>query len=172
MRRAPLALALALVGLLAAGCSCGPCAVENFPHLGVARDSEELHAIVRHAAVNECWSELYDYLSARTREEHGYIKLRPFITRWRAEKPWEYRVADLIAKGELIGVWPGGPEGSELLMLSYQEPGRPELLAQILVVSEPDEKTGLRVKRLGLQEQYESGPSLNQAPAEGLESGG
>lgn len=158
---------VAVASLVVAGCCAGPCDIENFPSQGVARDGEALHAIVRHAANNECWSELYDFLSARTRDEHSYIKMRPFISGWRAQEPWEYRVVDILAKGELIGVWPDGPQGAELLMLTYREPGRPELLAQLLIVEEPDEETGLQVKRLGLQEQYEHGPALNQAPPEG-----
>lgn len=164
----PLLLSLAL-GL--AGCACNEqCETEMLPHQGLAKTSEELHAMVSHMARYECWSTLYDYLSAATRDEHSYIKIRPFISSWKAEEPWEYAVVDILSKGELIGVWPDGPDGTELLMLSYQEQGRPELLAQILVVDEKDE-AGRSVKRLGLQEQYREGPALNQAPSEETEAG-
>lgn len=162
----PRLLAFLLTGLLllSAGCSCSEeCETEMLPYQGVAATSEELHEIVSHLARYECWSTLYDHLSKTTRDEHSYIKIRPFISSWKAEEPWEYAVVDILSKGELIGVWPDGPDGTELLMLSYEEPGRPELLAQILVVDEKDEE-GRSIKRLGLQEQYQEGPALNQAP--------
>jgi len=159
-------LILTLSALAFAGCSCNEqCETEMLPHQGVAKTSEELHAMVSHMARYECWSTLYDHLSAATRDEHSYIKIRPFISSWKAEEPWEYAVVDILSKGELIGVWPDGPDGTELLMLSYQEKGRPELLAQILVVDEKDDQ-GRSIKRLGLQEQYREGPALNQAPSD------
>lgn len=166
-----LSILLTLSALWFAGCACNEqCETEMLPHQGLAKTSEELHAMVSHMARYECWSTLYDYLSEETRDEHSYIKIRPFISSWKAEEPWEYAVVDILSKGELIGVWPDGPDGTELLMLSYQEKGRPELLAQILVVDEKDEQ-GRSVKRLGLQEQYREGPALNQAPSEGEEAG-
>ncbi|MBL4848543.1 MAG: hypothetical protein JKY65_23730 [Planctomycetes bacterium] len=159
-----LGLVLSLLALTCAGCSCSEhCETAMLPYQGIATSSEELYEIVSHTARYECWSELYDHLSQATRDEHSYIKIRPFISGWKAEEPWEYRVMDILAKGELLGVWPDGPNGGELLMITYQEPGRPELLAHVLVVNETDE-TGREIKRLGLQEQHEEGPALNQEP--------
>ena len=157
--RAP---ALVLAVSLTACCTSEACLPENLPHQGVAKTSEELAHIVRHAVSHECWSTLYDYLSARTRAEHSYIKIRPFIASQRVEEPYGYLLLDILAKGEFLGVLDGGPKGGELIMLSYAEPGRPELLAQVLVVTDPIQDGGGPQKRLGLQEQFEDGPPVNQ----------
>ncbi|MGE0713735.1 MAG: hypothetical protein AB7N76_34500 [Planctomycetota bacterium] len=156
-----LSLCLAL-----AGCGPSPCDRENLPEQGRTETSEQLFRLAQYAARNDCWSELYDHLSKRTRDEHSYLKIRPFITSWRIDEPWEYKVADILAKGAYVESFPGGPNGQELIMISYQEPGRPELLAQLLVVAEQED--GRAVRRLGLQEQYEGKVPINQAPAQNL----
>ena len=56
-------------------------------------------------------------------------------------------------------------QGRELVLVSYQEPGKPELLAQILVVQETED--GQRVRRMALEEQRHQGPAFNQDPAPG-----
>ncbi|HBP21476.1 MAG TPA: hypothetical protein DEA08_27270 [Planctomycetes bacterium] len=151
------------VGL--SGCASGPCAREKLPNQGRTQNSEELYRFVQYAAKHECWSELYDHLSARTREEHSYIKIRPWIGSLEAEEPWEYKIVDVLAKGTFVEVFPGGPQGQELIMVSYQEPGRPELLAQILSVEDTTED-GRKVRRLGLQEQYDQKLPISQLPGE------
>jgi len=150
------------------GCASGPCAAEKLPNQGRTQTSEELYRFVQYAAKHECWSELYDHLSARTRDEHSYIKIRPWIGSLEAEEPWEYKIVDVLAKGTFVEVFPGGPQGQELIMVSYQEPGRPELLAQILSVE--DTEDGRKVRRLGLQEQYDQKLPISQLPGE--EAGG
>jgi hypothetical protein len=163
MRAQHLILTAALLSM--GGCG-GPtaCDEEHLPEHGRTQTSEELFRFAQYAAKKECWSELYDHLSKRTRDEHSYIKLRPFITSWKTEEPWEYRIVDVLSKGEFVEVFPDGPQGQELILVSYQEAGKPELLAQLLVVREVDE--GKPVRRLGLQEQYEGKVPISQAPAD------
>lgn len=167
MRRVVTLLFSFLLGASLSGCASGPCSSEQLPHQGRTRTSEELYDFVQHAAKHECWSELYDHLSARTRDEHSYIKIRPWIGSLEAEEPWEYKIVDVLAKGTFVAVYPG-PGGQELIMVSYQEPGRPELLAQILSVEDTEE--GRKVRRLGLQEQYDQKLPISQLPGE--EAGG
>lgn len=156
--------------LLVAGCCSVECERESLPLQGVARTGEELFTVVQYAARNECKRALYDLLSARTRDEHSYLKIALFLGSITLPEPWEYAFVDVLSGGELLGVIPG-PPGRELALVAYEEPGRPELLAQVLIVDETDEQ-GRDVKRIGVEEQLAEGPAINQDPPPTAEESG
>lgn len=145
-----------------AGCCSVECMPERLPARGVPKTSEELFKLVQHAAQNDCGEVLYDAMSKKTRGEHSYLKLKVGLRYIEVPEPWEYKVMDVIEKGEFIGAFPG-PRGQELVIVSYQEKGKPELMAQILVTEERNE-AGKKVKVMALEEQRARGPAFNQLP--------
>lgn len=161
-RRTGGVIAAALLALTA-GCASVECAPERLPHRGVVRTTDELYELVRHLVRHECWERLYDCLSERTRDAHSYVKIRIGLKQVTVPEPYEYSFLDVLRDGEYLGALPG-PGGRELALVRYQEPGRPELLAQVLVVSERDDE-GREVKRLAVEEQVQDGPRFDQPVA-------
>lgn len=158
MRRfARLALVLAL-----AGCTPEVCEVENLPFRGDPADPQQLFALAQYAARNECDATLYGLLSKRTRDEHSELKFSLFWESLDVPDPWNYKIVDVVARGQYAGVLED-PLGRKLLFVQYQEPGKPDLLAQLYIVEEKDEQ-GRVVPRLALQEQVDSQESPNPIP--------
>lgn len=149
-----------LIAVLAlAGCTPEVCEVENLPYQGTPTTPEELFALAQYAARNDCGSSLYSLLSQRTRDEHSELKIKLFWASQKIPEPWGYKLGDVVAKGQYAGVLPD-LKGRKLMFVQYQEPGKPDLLAQLYVVEEKDEE-GRVVPRLGLQEQVDSQEAPN-----------
>ncbi len=158
-------LALALTVALA-GCKSA-CDVERLPHQGLAFTSEGLFDILQYAAREDCRGTIYDRMSEATREEYSYLEMWLALSALRIPEPWDYDTRDVVAYGQMLGVFPDPKrEGRELVFVSYKEPNHPELLAQLLVVQERDED-GRLVKRLGLMEQIKEQIPINQDPPPG-----
>jgi hypothetical protein len=154
---------VALAALLAlAGCTPELCEVENLPFRGEPTDEQQLFTLAQHAAKNECTGTLYGLLSKRTRDEHSALKFSLFWESLDVPDPWGYRVVDVVAKGQYAGVLED-PLGRKLLYVQYQEPGKPDLLAQLYVVYEKDEK-GRVVPRLALQDQVDAQETPHPIP--------
>ena len=158
-------LAVALT-LALSGCKSA-CDVERLPHQGLATTSEGLFEILQYAAREDCRRTAYDRMSAATREEYGYWQMWLAFSAMRIPEPWDYDTRDVVAYGQMLGVFPHPRRADrELVFVSYKEPNHPELLAQLLIVEERDEE-GREVKRLGLVEQMKEGPPINQDPPPG-----
>lgn len=153
----------ACAGLLLGGCKAAECAAERLPAQGNPRTTEQLFELVQYAARNDCTSSLYDALSARTRAKHSYTKIWLFFGSIEIPEPYEYKLIDVLRGGLLLGAFPG-PGGEELMYVAYKEPGRPDLVAQILVLEEPG-PDGQPVRRLAVEEQVASGPPFAQPAA-------
>lgn len=152
-------VAAAVVGL--SGCSA--CDPEDMPHEGVALTTDALLDVVRYAAQEDCKRAIYDRLSTRTRSKYSYFEIWLAFVGMEIPAPWNYDPLDVVARGEYLGALPADGPGREMALITYQEPGRPELLAQFLVVNELDEE-GRVVKRLGVQEQIDEQIPINQEP--------
>ncbi|RMG11082.1 MAG: hypothetical protein D6731_16245 [Planctomycetota bacterium] len=148
---------------LTACCTSAACRPENLPFRGevfVSDDGshhERLFALLQYAARNDCCEVLYRHLSHATREEYGETTFCLFWESLEVPEPYEYKLADVVRRGEFAGVVPGPREGEEFAYVSYPPDGEPgdNLLAQILLVVEADER-GRRVQRLALLEQYQA----------------
>ncbi len=152
------------VAAVVAGLSgCSACDPEDMPHHGVALTTDALLDVVRYAAQEGCDGALYDQLSARTRTKYSFFEIWLALRGMEIPAPWNYDPLDVVAGGEYLGALPADDPGREMALITYQEPGRPELLAQFLVVDELDED-GRVVKRLGVQEQIDEQIPINQAP--------
>lgn len=160
MRRARwAALALAL-----AACTPEVCEVENLPFHGQPQTPEQLFQLVQYAARNECCESMYDALSQRTKAEHSQTKFCLFWESLDLPEPYEeYSVAEVVRGGELLAVLPDA-QGRKFMFVHYQEPGKPALDAQLLLVDEQDERGGT-VPRLGLQDQVDKSLPFAQPPA-------
>lgn len=160
-RRSLRGLLTALGLLLSAGCTSTMCEPEQLPSQGAPVTAEGLFDLVQYSAKHECWRTLYDAMSKRTRGEHAYIKLWAALRHIEVPEPWEYKLVDVLEHGTFVAAAPLKP-GQELVIVSYQEPGKKELLAQILVVEEVED--GKSVRRMALEEQRHQGPAFNQDP--------
>ncbi len=148
--------------IFVAGCASPECEGERLPFGGVILiDSdddphEQLFELMRYAARQDCCDTLYGQLSAYTRDEHSETKFCLFWDTIDIPEPFDYKLADVMKDGIFSGSVPGPKEGEELVYVSYPPDGQPgkNLLAQILVIAEPDEKGRLR-PRIALQEQVD-----------------
>ena len=89
----------ALIGFavlfLLAGCGCGDCCEDKLPNRGHATTAADLAQVVQHEARFECWSQMYDLFSARTREKHARLSFRIGISSITVPAPFDYRVVDV-----------------------------------------------------------------------------
>jgi hypothetical protein len=135
-------LASALVVLLLAGCTCAECDLEKIPHKNVASTPGELAEIVQYEAKYDCRSELYDLLSARTRDKYSRTEWRIGVGTIKLPPPYDYKVVDVAEKGTFDGaiIDPENPnEGFAYYF--YEEPGKKKLRLKLLILREPGEST-------------------------------
>ncbi|MEZ6187786.1 MAG: hypothetical protein R3F62_22605 [Planctomycetota bacterium] len=144
-----------LIGLVAlAGCCTSPaCLPENLPHGGKPHDSAELFDLIQYAARNDCCEQLYEQLTQASRDEYSETA---FCLAWEGiELPdYGYYLVDVVIGGSLIGSFPGNEPGEEFLYIEFEEPGRENLLARILLKQETD-SSGLTRPFLAMIEQKE-----------------
>jgi hypothetical protein len=151
-------LALAFAALVSlAGCCSAECDPERLPYRGHATTPEELAVIVQHEAHNECWSPLYDSLSKKTRDKHGRTAWRLAASSLTIPEPYDYKVVDVIEKGTFVAALPSPDNPDEALAVyDYQEPGKKQLSAHILLRREPGEELGSPKEwRIALEDQQE-----------------
>lgn len=126
-----------LIGLVAiAGCCTAPaCRPENLPHGGRPETSEQLFDLIQYAARNDCCEQLYEQLTQSTRDEYSELE---FCLAWEGiELPeYGYYLVDVVTGGSLLGSFPGNEPGEEFLFIEFEEPGRENLLARILLRQE------------------------------------
>ncbi len=145
----PLVLALAL-----AGCGCSDCDPERLPNRGEAATPEDLVKIVQHEAKFECWSEMYDLLSVRTREKYSRLEWRLGVSSIRVP-PFDYRVIDVAEKGTYSDTLPNPTNEREgFAYYDYQEPPKKKMKLKLLVLKEG---AWWRVGMLDQQERIEKG---------------
>jgi hypothetical protein len=138
-----------LVTLAVFGCTPELCTREKLPNNGIAATPENLAAIVRQEANNECWSEMYDQLSAKTRDTYGRAKWWIAISSVKIPE-YDYRVVDVVSKGKFLGALANPTNPHERFALyDYEEPGKKPLHANVLLLLESDEW------RVGLEDQKE-----------------
>lgn len=154
MRRAPARL-LALIPLVSLAACCTPerCQPAALPFQGVATVASEMFVLAQFAARQECDDTLYDLLSNATRDE-----LSQFGWGWIQDQeiePYPYRFEDVLRGAEYVATLPGLEPNQEFLYVEYEEPGKPNLFVQILIVNEVDpEIEGDTVRpKVGLFEQ-------------------
>ncbi len=147
------ALALIIIATLLAGCS-SVCDREKMPHAGDASTPENLARIVQYACRNECWSTLYDVVSAKTRDKYSYVEFRVGFPRLEAPGREGEKVAALVARtGDvLVARSHLGPE-FRLAYLTYKE-GRDEKDLNVLLIEEKDDD-GKPEWHVALQEQVD-----------------
>ncbi|MBX3471325.1 MAG: hypothetical protein KF878_31030 [Planctomycetes bacterium] len=151
-------VALVLVVSLAA-CTPEVCQTDSLPYLGRPTTPEQLFEVVQYSARNDCCGPMYHLLSKRTQDEHSRTKFCLFWESLRLPEPFaEYRVVDVVSKGEFLAVLPD-PTGRQFMFVHYQEPGKVALDAQLLLVFEQGEP------RLGLQDQVDQALPFAQPPA-------
>lgn len=144
-----------LAGLivLAGCCTSAACLPEALPHRGRPADSAQLFDVIQYAARNDCCEQLYGQLTSATRANYSEFE---FCIAWEGiELPeYDYRLVDVVTGGQLLGAFPGNLPGEEFLFVEYEEPGRDNLLARILLKheSDPDGKTR---PYIAMQEQVE-----------------
>ena len=155
MTRLLLALTLAL-----AGCCTVECEPENLPFTGHPSTPEELFKLAQHAATFDCCEILHTNLSQATRDEHSETKFCLFWESIDIPDPYDYRLVDVVAKGSFVGTIPWNNPGELLIYVEYQEQGKPNLLAQLLVVQEPDER-GHPTPHLAVQDQMDRGMAFD-----------
>ena len=152
---------LTLTMLVLAGCCAPECAPDKLPHGGEVLVTEadthhqELFELVQHCAKYECCDTLYGTLSAKTQDEHSETKFCLFWDTIEIPEPYEYLLVDVLKYGRYSGTVPGPKDGEEFVYVSYpptRKKGKKNLLAQILVVTEKDDK-GRAVPRIALEEQ-------------------
>lgn len=146
-----------LLALTLAACTPEVCEVENLPSRGDPATTEELFHVAQYAAKNDCCESLYGLLSPRTRAEHGETKFCLFWESLDVPDPWNYKVVDVVAKGQYLATMKD-PDGRELMYVQYNEPGKPDLVVQLLIVREGDRP------RLGLQDQQDQNVPIAQPP--------
>lgn len=158
MRERRAALFLFLLGL--AGCT-SVCDRERLPEQGHARTPEILARLVAYEATNECWSSLYDVLSAKTRDTYSRFEWRLGVKGIKVPPPYDYRVVDVMERGHFDG-FVGDPRDSRegFAYFNYDEPGKKPLRVKLLLRREPveDSKEGeWRVALLDQQARLEKG---------------
>jgi hypothetical protein len=151
------ALASTLLVLSLAACTPEICERENLPAGGDPATVEQLFQVAQHAARNDCCDALYGLLSPRTREEHGETKFCLFWKSLDVPDPWNYKVVDVVAKGTYLATMKD-LEQRELMYVQYAEPGKPDLVVQLLIVREGGRP------RLGLQDQQDQNIPIAQPP--------
>jgi hypothetical protein len=124
---------VALVFISLVGCP----SVASCERPAAPKDPDELVARVRALAADESWSALYDALSARRRESVTRVGFILGFSSQRVPPPHDYRIVDVIVKGRYAGalVDPANADRA-IVYYSYAEPGKPRLLASVLVLRE------------------------------------
>jgi len=143
---------LLIAALALSGCCTSPaCLPEALPHQGKPADSAQLFDLIQYAARHDCCEQLYTQLTTATREEYSSFE---FCLYWESiELPeYEYLLVDVVTGGQLLGAFPGNEPGEEFLFVEFEEPGRENLLARILLKHESDESGKVR-PYLAMQEQ-------------------
>lgn len=145
-----------LLLVVAAGCGCGECCEERLPNRGHATASEDLVRIVQHEAKNECWSEMYDLLSNRTRDKYSRLEWRLGVSSIRVPD-YDYRVIDVAEKGTYIEFLANPTNDFEgFAYYDYQEPPKKKMKLKLLLLREgtPGE---WRIAMVDQQERIERG---------------
>jgi hypothetical protein len=131
-----LGLLVFFAALALAGCSCGECSEDRLPNRGKAATEKDLVEIVQHAARNECWSEMYDLLSARTREKYSRLDWRLGVSSIRVPD-YDYRVIDVAEKGKYSDTLPNPTNENEgFAYYDYQEPSKKKMKLKLLLLKE------------------------------------
>ena len=154
-RRAGRTLGGLACALLLACCTAPECEPEAMPFQGRPRSLEEFFQVFQYLAVHDCCGQLYGNLSGGTREEHGETKFCLFWEGITLPDPYHYLLADVVRGGKYLQGVEGPEPGQELVYVEYEEPGKPNLLARILVVTEPDEDDPAPRRRVALKEQQD-----------------
>jgi hypothetical protein len=142
----------ALIAIALAGCNGAECQPESQPFHGQPRTAEELFAVVQYLAKSDCCDQLWSHLSPKSQAEHGETK---FCLFWETiEIPeYGYLLADVVKQGKFVAAVEGPKKGEWLVYVEYEEPGKKNLLAAILVSSV--RYLGSPTPRVGLVEQVE-----------------
>jgi len=134
-----LVAARALLGfllLLVAGCTCAECDEDHLPKRGHATTPEDLVSIVQHEAKYECWSQLYDLLSEKTREKYSRLEWRLGVSSITVPG-YDYRVVDVAEKGHYIATIPSPADpGEGMAYYDYEEPPKKVLRLKLLVLKQ------------------------------------
>jgi hypothetical protein len=132
--------ALAVVSFLLlaalAGCGCAECCEERLPFRGHATAPDDLVKIVQYEARYECKSEMYDLLSARTRDKYSRLEWRLGVSSIRVPD-YDYRVIDVAEKGTYIEFL-GNPQNPDegFAYYDYQEPPKRKMKLKLLLLRE------------------------------------
>lgn len=122
--------------LVAAGCGCGECCDERLPNGGRATAPSDLVQIVQHESKNECWSEMYDLLSARTRDKYSRLEWRLGVSSIRVPD-YDYKVIDVAEKGTYSDTLMNPTNESEgFAYYDYQEPRKKRMRLKLLLLKE------------------------------------
>jgi hypothetical protein len=141
------------VACLLLGCCTPPeCRPEAIPHRGRARTLEEFFQVVQYLALHDCCENLHRNLSQGTRDEYGETK---FCLFWESiDLPeYGYALADVVRGGRFLAGVEGPGPGEQFLYVEYEEPGKSNLLARILVLTQGDEEDPSPRPRIALTEQ-------------------
>lgn len=132
MRRLLLALLLAATATFA-GCST-VCDKEKLPHGGDLSTPEHTVAVLQYGCRNECWSELYDLMSEKTRAAHSYVKFRVGFPDLKAPGS-EETVRSLVARtGEVLVSRSHIGDSYRLAYLTLKEDGKDKDLNVLLIL--------------------------------------
>jgi hypothetical protein len=127
-------LACAVLLSLLAGCGCAECDEERIPHRGHAATPEDLVQVVQHEAHYDCASEMYDLLSAKTREKYSRLEWRLGVSSIRVPD-YDYKVVDVAEKGTFVAFLPNPLDANEgFAYYDYQEPGKKKMKLKLLLL--------------------------------------
>jgi hypothetical protein len=130
--RAHLGLLL-LVSVLASACST-VCDKEKLPHAGDLSKPEHTAAILQYGCRNECWSEIYDLASEKTRAEYGYVKFRVGFPDLKAPGKDETIRALIARTGEILVMRSHIGEKYRLALMTIVEGGKDRDLNVLLLL--------------------------------------
>ncbi len=126
-------LLVACLVALASGCS-SICDKEKQPHGGDLSKPENTCAILQYGCRNECWSELYDLMSEKTRAEHSYLKFRVGFPDLKAPGR-EETIRSLVARtGEVLVSRSHIGEKYRLALLNLPAEGKDKDLNVLLIL--------------------------------------
>ena len=110
--------------------------MDRLPNRGHATEPAELAGIVQHEAKYECWSQLYDLLSEKTRDKYSRLEWRLAVSSIKVPD-YDYRVVDVAEKGAYLDFL-GNPadENEGFAYYDYEEPGKKKLKLKLLLLKQ------------------------------------
>lgn len=122
--------------VVAAGCGCAECDEDHLPNKGHAATPDDLVRLVQHEAKFECWSAMYDLLSAKTREKYSRLEWRLAVSSIKVPD-YDYKVVDVAEKGS-YGEFLSNPlnENEGFAYYDYQEPPKKKMKLKLLLLKE------------------------------------